>query len=152
MKVKFVYTISFFFLLFACKQKKQNTVEVDNEIIDDSVAKLPKTKPQNTILIFDIDEAGLEGFRAVVSPKKKGDPLREAIKVFFKESNWKGSYRNVQLNRIGMINRQALFAFSGSANFENKKDKIQFRNALDSTLIHHYKNNRFTVQLNGKPW
>ncbi len=136
--------------LFSCKEEKaiKNPVEIKpkNEV------KIKTKKAIKTIRIYDLQSDGTGSFVNIPAATTKGDPLRNAIGQFFESANWSGNYRSVRLNRIGMINKQALFSFGGKATFDNEKDKNAFRAALDSTIIEHYKNNRFMVHLNGKKW
>lgn len=135
---------------FACKEEKK--IKKETKPIPAPTAKTTTKKAVKTIRIFDVQSDGTKGFVNIPATTTKGDPLRNAIGQFFKSANWPGQYQGIQLNRIGMINKQALFAFGGKAIFENEEDKKTFRAALDSTIVEHYKNNRFTVQLNGKNW
>jgi len=91
-------------------------------------------------------------FRKVEMAFPPKDAVRDAITTFIDQSNLKGDYRNVRLQRIGMINRKANFAFAGPAQFSEDQQKTLFRQALDSTIMHHYSSPVFTVYLNGKPW
>ena len=137
-------------LIMTCSSKENKSQNAISKPISKAAQAIPKTN--KSIRIYDLLADGKPGFTPVAAPEKTGDPLRDAINQFFKLSHWKGDYRQVQLSRIGMINRQAVFYFVGKVNFENEEDRESFRAALDSTLIFHYKSNRFDVQLNGQPW
>ena len=102
-------------LFFACQEEK--AVENTTNTIPEKVQKTIKKKPAKTIRIYDIRKDGTKGFVNIPVATTKGDPLRNAISQFFKSSHWAGKYRNIQLNRIGMINKQALFSFAGQATF-----------------------------------
>jgi len=147
MRSLFLLLISCLFL--TCQEAQQHPT---GEVQEKQKKVKTNTKPTPTIRIYDLKADGSKGFSNVPVSQKSGDPLRDAIRHFFEFSNWKGDYRAVRLNRIGMINRQALFDFGGTVHFENKEDQQIFRAALDSTLIYHYKNKNFHVQLNGSPW
>lgn len=115
--------------------------------------EVKKERPsRQTITIYDRLADGSTAFRKVEIAFPPKDAVRDAISTFIDQSNFTGDYRNVRLQRIGMINRQANFAFAGTAQFTEDQQKIQFRQALDSTIMHHYSNPQFTVYLNGKPW
>lgn len=146
-----------FVLLCCCiactSQEQQTTKEQLNSTQEGPKTEVKKESPsRQTIAIYDRLVDGTMAFRKVELPHPPKDAVRTAIAIFIEQSRLNGDYRNVRLQRIGMINRKANFAFAGPAQFAKKEEKILFRQALDSTIMHHYSSKDFTVYLNGKNW
>lgn len=111
-----------------------------------------KPSSAHTIVIYDQLKNGNMAYREVSFGQTKKDPVRDAIGAYIDQSQLAGDYRNLSLHRIGMINRKANFAFAGTVKFENDSQQKRFRQALDSTIVHHFKNKNYTVSLNGEAW
>ncbi len=141
-------------LSISCRDLKQN----ETKNLEDRPESTPKTEVKkkrpkaNSIVIYDRQSDGSMAYREVSLASKQIDAVRDATQDFIDQSQFKGDYRNLRLQRIGMINRKANFAFAGEVKFSEESEFTLFRQALDSTLVYHFKANNFTVHLNGKKW
>lgn len=140
------------FLVFVACQKELPSSS--KSIAPSASTVAPHQSPSTaspTVIIYDRQATGKGAYRAVTIPQKQKDAVRDAIAVFLTQSQWPGQFQNIQLQRIGMINRQANFAFAGTAGFKDTSEQQQFLAALDSTIAYHY-HMPYTVYLNGKTW
>lgn len=146
--LKWIIFYSCLIFVFSSCVNEEKQVEAKAATHASTLPAKSKKATERTVTIYDINKNGQQEFVEVIAPKKAGDSVREAIELFVKKSHWKGTYRNLTLNRIGMVNRQATFIFSGNVSFENEADEKLFKNALEQTITHHYKSNKYSIQYN----
>lgn len=108
----------------------------DNQVAD-KVAMVYNINKQNQTLVY----------KAVKVEESSGNPMRDALNIFFEENNIANYYDHMRLESISQQGEKTVYSFSGKPKFQNSADSAIFWKALDITIARNTDDLNYIIEM-----
>ncbi len=134
------------FIFSGCDHSQPN---MDFEISRASLTPfIESEKPDDIAMIYNIDKQNQTLiYKAVKVEESSGNPMRDALNVFFEENNISDYYDQMRLKSISKKDNKTVYSFTGKPKFQSSADSAIFWKALDITIARNSENLDYIVEM-----